>query len=149
MKKMIFQSKSGFTFFEIIAGLALLITIFVPILFFSVQIKQSTEINREEILGNSAACELLEQFSSIPFSDIASGTIANDRLINGAQIATSSPWKFIISEPDMFSRILTITEQTGDGKVIFKKLEAEVSWLSESGATRTVKLSNLIANENP
>ncbi|MBF0545586.1 MAG: hypothetical protein HQM08_14180 [Candidatus Riflebacteria bacterium] len=142
------QSRLGFSYFELMAGLFILLVIMLPVLFFAQQIKQGVEVNREELAAHCAAFELLEQLRSIPFSDLASGTYTGSAVSDGVAIA-SSPWVFKISDSGIYKRKVKIEDQIRGNLLVFKKIDIEIAWEIEGNASRAITLSSLATNENP
>lgn len=134
---------TGVSFIEIAFAVLCLGVLLVPVSSIFTQGSTNTIRNRNEVLAQQHAANLMNCALLIPYDDLVVGSAIDYKTLNlnvsGGQIDLSV-------EEELFSRHMTVTEETSPSwKYSYKLITVNVSWQEPSGIERNISIAGLVS----
>ncbi len=142
-------ARTGLSLVEIMVAVGILSAIMSPIIFTFGAGSRGIQMTNEELIGHTAAIELVEQLQALPFELVPVGDYSDSKIKDGMAMGNGSPMKFRVSDVPEIQRRLSISELRKDGKLKFKKIVVTISIFGrdKKSVSRDVVLKTLMANE--
>ena len=121
-----YSSRRALSLVEILVAGSILAVILTPVLFTFMSGSRGMDMTREEMIGQHAGVELVEQLMTIPFEWLPAGEFREPEIFEGGMLGASCPFPLHVSIASGTQRNIRISEETLPGGLRIKRIRVSV-----------------------